>query len=129
VPAPGSRHGWIARFLLAILLTASAAFLAFAGGTVLGGKYLVPPGQGLAAAPEAMGYGLLAALPAMVLAVIVSMKLEMKALLGTTFAALLGAIGLVGMLVVLAQGPDETSSSGPERPIMSTKPTSDGPVK
>lgn len=82
----------LSRFGLGIPFVLGAMFLAFGFGTYFGGKYLVPPGQGLAAPAEAMGYGLLAALVAIALAILGSVKLPMALL---RLSAILGAIIIV----------------------------------
>lgn len=114
--APGSHWRRLRRVLLAIVLTVSAALLAFAGGTVLGGKYFVPPGQGLAGPVEAMGYGLLAALPAMALAIFVSVKLAIRALSLVTAMAFLLAFGLYGVLIVTTYNEGKLSYDAPQGP-------------
>lgn len=83
------------RFGLSLPFAAAIMALAFSAGTYLGGKFLVPDGQGLAAPAEAMGYGLLAALIALALAIYAAVKMPMKTL---GFCALAGLLvcGLLG---------------------------------
>jgi hypothetical protein len=85
-PRPLTRFGLSLPFVLA------AMALAFGAGTYLGGHFLVPPGQGLAAPAEAMGYGLLAALLALVIAVFAAMRIPIKAL---------GLLAMAGLVISL----------------------------
>ena len=78
----------LTRFLLSLPLLLATVALAFAAGTYLGGHYLVPAGQGLAAPVEAMGYGLLAALIALVLATFATARMPMKILRLSALAGL-----------------------------------------
>jgi len=79
----------LTRFGLSVPFVFAAMVLAFVIGSYLGGNFLVPPGQGLAAPAEAMGYGLLLALLALAVAIIAAMKMPMKVL---GISALVGAI-------------------------------------
>jgi len=79
----------LTRFGLSVPFVFAAMVLAFVIGSYLGGRFLVPPGQGLAAPAEAMGYGLLLALVALALAILAALKMPMRAL---RFAALAGTI-------------------------------------
>ena len=90
------------RVLLAVLLCTGSAVIAFIAGTAFGGRYLVPPGQGLAAPAEAMGYGLLAALAVTVAMAVVSAVLSLRRLAWATGVAVLIAAGLCGLLVFIA---------------------------
>lgn len=89
----------LSRFDLSIPFVFAAMVLAFGLGTYFGGKYLVPPGQGLAAPAEAMGYGLLAALVAIALAILAAVKMPLKVL---GVAALAGTIIIVLAIAGLA---------------------------
>ncbi|WP_417496594.1 hypothetical protein [Maricaulis sp.] len=84
---------FLTRFGLGLPFVLAVMALAFGAGTYLGGHFLVPPGQGLAAPAEAMGYGLLAALIALVIATFAAMKMPVKAL---------GLLAMAGLLVCLA---------------------------
>lgn len=78
------------RFCLSLPFVLGVMVVAFGLGTYLGGKFLVPPGQGLAAPAEAMGYGLLLTLIAMAVAIFAAVKMPMR---------LLGLSALVGIVV------------------------------
>ncbi len=91
----------LARTGLTILLVLGVFFLTFAAGTWAGGKFLVPPGQGLAGPAEALGYGLLAALVASALAILGSFKLSLRPLGMVTAAVFVPALVLVAALTVL----------------------------
>ncbi|WP_339741390.1 hypothetical protein [uncultured Maricaulis sp.] len=84
---PLTRFGLSLPFVLAVMA------MAFGAGTYLGGHFLVPPGQGLAAPAEAMGYGLLAALIALVIAIFAAVKMPLKTL---------GLLAIAGLIVCLA---------------------------
>jgi len=89
----------LARFGLSLPVILAAVLLAFALGTYLGGRFLVPPGQGLAAPAEAMGYGLLAALIGLAISVLAAIRLPLKAL---GICALAGIVGLAGLAAFVA---------------------------
>lgn len=89
----------LTRFGLSLPFVIAVLALAFGAGTYLGGQFLVPAGQGLAAPAEAMGYGLLASLIALVIAIFAAVKMPMKAL---GFSALAGLVICLALATGLA---------------------------
>lgn len=90
----------LARIALSLPVIVATVLIFFAAGTWLGGQYLVPEGQGLAAAAEAMGYGLLAGLLGLLVSIIAAVRLPMKALLA---CALAGSLAIAGLAVFVSQ--------------------------
>lgn len=88
----------VSRFMSTVLLVFGAGFWAFAIGTFLGGRFLVPPGQGLAGPVEAMGYGLLAFIAAGTVAIILGIKLKGRTVLIAGLVSFLSAAILFGVL-------------------------------
>ncbi len=87
------------QWLIRILFVLSMAFFGLVAGTYVGGRYFVPPGSGLAAGAMALGYGLLGALLAAVPALFVAVKLSGKRLTRVALATVAGAVLMLAALV------------------------------
>lgn len=83
--------------LYRVLLTLSLGFFGLLAGTWLGGKYLVPAGQGMAGPVIALGYGVLAALIAAVLGLVLSFFLKGAVLKYSSLAGMGAALLLLGL--------------------------------
>jgi hypothetical protein len=83
------------RFLVGLILSLSLAVCGLALGTVVGGRFFVPAGQGLAGPAEALAYGVLAALGGVVLGVMVAFVLRGALLKTLTLVSFVLAAGVV----------------------------------
>ncbi|RKR03652.1 hypothetical protein [Maricaulis maris] len=89
----------LTRIALSLPVIIAMVVLAFGLGTYFGGKYLVPPGQGLAAPAEALGYGLLASLAGLAVSIVAATRMPMKALIA---CAVVGMLGLTILAIAIA---------------------------
>ena len=103
------------------LLAISLAFWGLSLGTSIGGTFLVPPGQGLAAPVEALAYGLLVAVIAAVAALYVTRSWSDGALKKVALGASLSVLLLGGYLYAsysqrqdAARDPDSAYAGIPE---------------
>lgn len=113
---PAGTVGLPRRLLLGVLLAIGGGLSAFVAGAVVGARFLVAPGAGLAGPAEVVGYGLLAAAAAMLAAVLVAVFARWRPLLiataTTTVVALAAAAGLA-FLVLRAPGPPPAPLEAP----------------
>jgi hypothetical protein len=119
----------IARFILLVLRTVSASLIGFALVTWLAGQFLVDPGAGLAAAPEAMAYGLGGAAVAGALAAMAGQMLTPGGLKLVTALSILIAAVLVAMVAIRFCAALNNAESGqqPPGPVTQTRAPVGGP--
>ncbi|OLF81220.1 hypothetical protein AWH62_00650 [Maricaulis sp. W15] len=106
----------LTRIALSLPVIIAMVVLAFGLGTYFGGKYLVPPGQGLAAPAEALGYGLLASLAGLAVSIVAATRMPMKALIACVVAGMLGLTILAIAIAIAVNNADHDSQPGSDAP-------------
>lgn len=106
----------LTRIALSLPVIIAMVVLAFGLGTYFGGKYLVPPGQGLAAPAEALGYGLLASLAGLAVSIVAATRMPMKALIACAVVGMLGLTILAIAIAIAVNNADHDSQPGSEAP-------------
>lgn len=113
--------GLARRFLSGALMAIGGAFLAFVAGTAFAARFLVPPGAGLAGPAEAVGYGLLGAAGAVLLAVLIATFARRRLLFAATLIVMVLALASAGGLAYLARQA-ATPADAPALPQATTAP-------
>lgn len=94
--------GLARRLLSGALMAIGGALLAFVAGTAFAARFLVPPGAGLAGPAAAVGYGVLGAVGAVLLAVLIAIFAGRRVLFAATLTVMILTLASAGGLAYLA---------------------------
>ncbi len=118
---PAASVGLARRLVAGALMAVGGAVVAFVAGTAFAARFLVPPGTGLAGPAEAVGYGLLGAAGAVVLAAFIATLAGRRLLLAATVIAMVLALAAAGGFAYLARQV-ATPEDAPTSPQATTAP-------
>ncbi len=113
----------LARIGLSLPVIVATVLLLFAVGTWIGGRFLVPEGQGLAGPVEAMSYGVLAALIGLAVSIVAAVRLSLKSLLVCALASLAIIAGMAVLVSLAARAVDEAQQDLADQPQIRAAPT------
>jgi hypothetical protein len=105
------------RFAAGFVLALSLALVAFALGTFIGGRFIVEPGSGLAGPAVAIGYGVMAAVVALVLGVWIASRMSWIALARTSGVLGVAALCLCVWIVVRMRQERARAETGSTLPV------------